>query len=109
MSNQSGLGTADGAEGALVLEDSLGDESAIELSSMTGDLPGDIHGASVHDQRPNVNDFVAQVVEGMASGQRVLVMACGPAGLSKEVRGVTTSRMVSGGPHVSLHCEQFGW
>ncbi|KAH7247716.1 hypothetical protein MRS44_010812 [Fusarium solani] len=109
LSNRSGLGTADGSEGALVLEDSLGDESAIELSSITGDLPSDTHGASVHYQRPNVNDFVAQSVEGMASGQRVLVMACGPAGLLKEVRSVATSRMVPGGPHVSLHCEQFGW
>ncbi|KAI8661062.1 FAD-binding FR-type domain-containing protein [Fusarium keratoplasticum] len=108
-SNRSGLGTADGSEGALVLEDSLGDESAIELSSLTEDQPSYIHGASVHYQRPNVNDFVAQALEGMAPGQRVLVMACGPAALLKEVRSVTTSRMVSGGPHVSLHCEQFGW
>ncbi|UPK94885.1 hypothetical protein LCI18_005820 [Fusarium solani-melongenae] len=109
LSNRSGLGTADGSEGALVLEDSLGDESAIELSSMAGDQPSYIHGASVHYQRPNVNDFVAQAVDGMASGQRVLVIACGPTGLLNEVRSAATSRMVPGGPHVSLHCEQFGW
>ncbi|RSL74063.1 hypothetical protein BHE90_014636 [Fusarium euwallaceae] len=109
LSNRPGLGTADGSEGALVLEDSLGDESGIELSSLTGDLPSYIHGASVHYQRPDVNDCVTQAVEGMTSRQRVLVMACGPAGLLKEVRSVATSRMISGGPHVSLHCEQFGW
>ncbi|KAM5381705.1 hypothetical protein ACJZ2D_002925 [Fusarium nematophilum] len=109
LSDRPGLGAGDSSERVLVSEESLSDELAIELSSQTEIQPSFIHGAPVHYRRPNVDDFVAQAVEGMASGQRILVMACGPAGLLKEVRRVTTKRMVSGGPHVSLHCEQFGW
>ncbi|KAF5252708.1 hypothetical protein FANTH_2335 [Fusarium anthophilum] len=59
--------------------------------------------------RPNIDDIVAQTVQGMSANSRVLVLACGPSGLLKDVRQSATSRMVSNGAAISLQFEQFGW
>ncbi|KAJ4317700.1 hypothetical protein N0V84_007219 [Fusarium piperis] len=94
--------TTDRSDGALMSEDSLETASARGQSGFT-------HGAPVNYGRPNVDDTVAQAVDGMATNSRVLVMGCGPNGLLQEVRKSTTSRMVADGPRVSLYFEQFGW
>jgi hypothetical protein len=40
---------------------------------------------------------------------RIIIAACGPDGLMKNVRRVAADCITVKGPSVELHCEQFGW
>ncbi|EWG38307.1 hypothetical protein FVEG_14864 [Fusarium verticillioides 7600] len=59
--------------------------------------------------RPNVDEIVAQTLQGMSANTRVLFLACGPSGLLQDVRQSATSRMVPNEAAMTLHFEQFGW
>ncbi|KAH8694383.1 ferric reductase like transmembrane component [Ilyonectria robusta] len=101
--------SSNSSTGALVLEDLADETSNSDLSHQKTSQQHLAHGLPVHYGRPMVHDLVAQAVDGMSFSQSVLVMGCGPSSLLEEVRRCTTSRMVTWGPQVSLHCEQFGW
>nr|RBQ93880.1 hypothetical protein FVER53263_01564 [Fusarium verticillioides] len=58
--------------------------------------------------RPNVDEIVAQTLQGMSANTRVLFLACGPSGLLQDVRQSATSRMVPNEAAMTLHFEQFG-
>lgn len=68
-----------------------------------------IHGIPISHGRPDVTDIVRKAVDGTPVNQRVLVMCCGPDGLTTEVRNATARKISRRGPTVELHCEQFGW
>ncbi|RKK09427.1 hypothetical protein BFJ66_g9310 [Fusarium oxysporum f. sp. cepae] len=68
-----------------------------------------ILGIPAHHGRPNIDEIVAQILEGMSANSRVLVLGCGPAGLLQAVRQSATSRMVPNGAGISFQFEQFGW
>jgi hypothetical protein len=59
--------------------------------------------------RPDVASLIRDAVNSTPQDQRVLVAACGPAGLMRVVRNTTASLIRGDGPGVELHCEQFGW
>ncbi|KAI1639996.1 ferric reductase NAD binding domain-containing protein [Biscogniauxia mediterranea] len=73
-------------------------------SAMTScsDLPI-IHG------RPDTEMLIKEAIDSVGKDQRILIAACGPAGLLKVVRNTTASCIRVDGPAVELHCEQFGW
>lgn len=95
--------------GELVLDDLADGTSNSDLSRQKSSQQHLVHDLPIHYGRPMVDDLVAQAVDGLSFSQSVLVMGCGPSSLLEEVRRCTTSRMVTRGPQVSLHCEQFGW
>lgn len=59
--------------------------------------------------RPDAATLIREVVGSTPATQKVLVAACGPAGLMKVTRNTTASVIRADGPAVELHCEQFGW
>ncbi|KAL2759073.1 hypothetical protein ACRALDRAFT_208141 [Sodiomyces alcalophilus JCM 7366] len=68
-----------------------------------------VHGIPITYGRPDVSEIVRKAVDGTPVNQRVLVMCCGPDGLTTEVRNTTARSISRKGPTVELHCEQFGW
>jgi ferredoxin-NADP reductase len=68
-----------------------------------------IHNLAISFERPKVAGLVETAIITTASDRRVLVMACGPEGLMKQVRNTTAASIRKHGPSVELHCEQFGW
>ena len=71
--------------------------------------PSTYHGCPVNYRRPDVDELISSIVRSSSSSERVLVMACGPLGMTKQVRKTVTKCMTTDGPQVELHCEQFGW
>lgn len=59
--------------------------------------------------RPDTATLIRDAVSSTPSNARVLVAACGPAGLMRTVRDTTASLIRGDGPGVELHCEEFGW
>jgi NAD(P)H-flavin reductase len=59
--------------------------------------------------RPEIKSVIQLAASRAAPHQRVLVMACGPKGLMKDVRNSVAANLHPGGPSLELHCEQFGW
>ncbi|KAK3305373.1 ferric reductase NAD binding domain-containing protein [Chaetomium strumarium] len=59
--------------------------------------------------RPDAASLIRDAVSTTPRNQRVLVAACGPDGLMRVVRDATAKLILSDGPAVELHCEQFGW
>ena len=59
--------------------------------------------------RPDAASLIRDAVRTTPRNQRVLVAACGPAGLMRVVRDTTAKLIVGDGPAVELHCEEFGW
>lgn len=71
--------------------------------------PSTYHGYPVNYRRPDVDELISSMVANSSSNERILVMACGPLGMTKQVRKTVTKCMTTDGPQVELHCEQFGW
>lgn len=67
------------------------------------------HGHAIKPGRPDTATLIREAVSSTPATGRVLVAACGPAGLMTTVRDVTASLIRGDGPGVELHCEQFGW
>jgi hypothetical protein len=59
--------------------------------------------------RPDTAILIQEAIQSVGKDERVLVAACGPAGLIKVVRNTTASLIRKDGPSIELHCEQFGW
>lgn len=59
--------------------------------------------------RPDAASVIRDAVKTTPRNRRVLVAACGPDGLMRVVRDTTAGLIVSDGPAVELHCEEFGW
>jgi hypothetical protein len=59
--------------------------------------------------RPDVHSTVRRVASECQSNQRVLVAACGPSGLSNDVRDAVRDCTSIDGPSLDLHLEAFGW
>jgi ferredoxin-NADP reductase len=59
--------------------------------------------------RPGIKEVIQAAVARAQPGHRVLVVACGPSGLMKDVRRSVAATIHPSGPGVQLHCEQFGW
>lgn len=59
--------------------------------------------------RPDSATLIREVVNSTPPNQRVLIAACGPAGLMKITRDTTAAVIQANGPAVELHCEQFSW
>lgn len=64
---------------------------------------------SIRVGRPETEALIREAVAGMPAGARVLVAACGPAGLVRTARNTTASLIRGDGPAVEFHCEEFGW
>lgn len=78
-------------------------------TSTSTDATGYSHGHLVLPGRPDTATLIREAVSTTPATGRVLVAACGPAGLMRTVRDVTASLIRGDGPGVELHCEQFGW
>lgn len=59
--------------------------------------------------RPHVLSIVQSVAAECSPEDRVLVAACGPTGLSNDVRDAVRDCTRSDGPSLTLHLEAFGW
>lgn len=64
---------------------------------------------AISSGRPDTATLIQAAVRSTTPNQRILVAACGPAGLMKVVRNTTAKCIRGDGPGVELHCEQFGW
>lgn len=78
-------------------------------SSRSTSCSSSYNGAPVKAGRPDTATLIREAVSGTPSDGRVLVAACGPAGLMRTVRDTTASLIRGDGPAVELHCEEFGW
>lgn len=59
--------------------------------------------------RPQSSKIISDIREITNEDKRILVMACGPAGLMKEIRHDVAGCSSTPGAEIELHCEQFGW
>jgi hypothetical protein len=59
--------------------------------------------------RPDVHSMIHRIASECEASKRILVAACGPAGLSDNVRDAVKSRTTVDGPSLDLHLEAFGW
>ncbi|KAK1828176.1 hypothetical protein QBC39DRAFT_290088 [Podospora conica] len=67
------------------------------------------HGREVKQGRPDVAGLIRAAIETTPANQRVLVAACGPAGLMRTVRNTSAQGIRGGGAGVEVHLEEFGW
>lgn len=66
-------------------------------------------GREVKQGRPDVAALIRTAVESTPANQRVLVAACGPAGLMRTVRDTSAAGIRGAGAGVEVHLEEFGW
>ena len=59
--------------------------------------------------RPDIRSTVQSIAAECAPSDRILVAACGPTGLSNDVRDAVRDCTRSDGPSLKLHLEAFGW
>lgn len=59
--------------------------------------------------RPDVHSTVHRVASECGTNQRILVAACGPTGLSDDVRDAVRDCISVDEPSLDLHLEAFGW
>ncbi|KAF8855174.1 hypothetical protein BDZ45DRAFT_728253 [Acephala macrosclerotiorum] len=59
--------------------------------------------------RPDMSTAIRSIVSGTAEDERMIVAACGPIGLMRDVRDVAGDLVVDLGRSVTFHSEQFGW
>ncbi|CVL06717.1 related to ferric-chelate reductase [Fusarium mangiferae] len=109
FSDQAAPATRDSPEGTLVSEGQLGTTLTDDTPSQSDAQRGFMYATPIHFGRPQVDDIVAQTIEGMPASSRVLVLGCGPPSLLQDMRQSTTSRMTPNGAGISLQFEQFGW
>ncbi|KAH7162077.1 ferric reductase NAD binding domain-containing protein [Dactylonectria estremocensis] len=58
-------------------------------------------------QRLRANNILSDLVRSTGSSQKVLIAACGPRSLTKDVMTAAGSCMCSDGPSIEVHCENF--
>ncbi|KAF3919070.1 hypothetical protein ABW21_db0203726 [Orbilia brochopaga] len=59
--------------------------------------------------RPDLTSIVKEAVKNAGQNDLIAVGACGPTELMRCARNATAGVIKTGGPSISLHCEQFGW
>ncbi|RDL36158.1 Ferredoxin reductase-like, C-terminal NADP-linked [Venustampulla echinocandica] len=59
--------------------------------------------------RPDVPAIINSIVAGSSKEERIVIAACGPLGMMKDVRRSATKAITVSGPSIDLHLEQFGW
>lgn len=59
--------------------------------------------------RPDVRSMVQSTAAECTPSDRILVAACGPTGLSNDVRDAVRECTKSDGPSLTLYLEAFGW
>jgi hypothetical protein len=59
--------------------------------------------------RPDMHSTIRQVASECGTNQCILVAACGPSGLSDDVRDAVRDCISSDGPDIDLRLEAFGW
>jgi hypothetical protein len=59
--------------------------------------------------RPDVHSTMHRIASECEASERILVAACGPAGLSNGVRDAVKTCTKVDGPSLDLHLEAFGW
>ena len=59
--------------------------------------------------RPNVVAIIGKVIGAAAKEMRVVVGACGPKGMVRDVRTGVSRGVKIGGAGVDLHVEEFAW
>lgn len=59
--------------------------------------------------RPDILSTIHGIANECDASQRIIVAACGPAGLSNDVRDAVKSCTKVDGPSLDLHLEAFGW
>ncbi|KAH8178119.1 ferric reductase NAD binding domain-containing protein [Sarocladium implicatum] len=101
--------TRPGAWRTRTLSSSREAASLSELASPLEDMDPEIHRVDIQFTRPKIVGLLDEALLGAVPSDRVLVMACGPAGLTHQVRESTAKRIVDDGPSIELHCESFGW
>lgn len=63
-----------------------------------------------HHGRPDISELLKQsLADAEAAGERIIVGACGPGPMMREVRSTVASAVGSGSGSVRLHVESFGW
>jgi hypothetical protein len=58
---------------------------------------------------PDVHAMIRRIASECEASQRILVAACGPAGLSDDVKDAVKKCTKADGPSLDLHLEAFGW
>ncbi|KAF4966886.1 hypothetical protein FSARC_5499 [Fusarium sarcochroum] len=86
----------------------IGTEFDIEAFPRKERPSAELLGLPITYGRPNVPGLIRDEVRKAAATERVLVMACGPAGLMREVNNTAASCIKVRGPDVDIHCEKFG-
>jgi len=59
--------------------------------------------------RPDVHSIIRRVASECGTDQRILIAACGPSGLSNDVRDAVRNCISIDGPSLGVHLEAFGW
>ena len=94
------------------LEESFLDDDGEKALSSDAEKPvptttHDAHPAKLG--RPEISELISTSVARARPEQRVLVVACGPLTLMRDVRRAVGASLSPSGPGIELHCEQFGW
>ncbi|KAM0552461.1 hypothetical protein ACHAPJ_008022 [Fusarium lateritium] len=64
---------------------------------------------NINHGRLDIDKGIRQALESVNNDQRVLVSACGPRGMTDEVREVVRNHLSSDGPSIDFYCESFDW
>lgn len=69
-------------------------------------------GFKIKSGRPNVGHLIRRNVEEAAKEERVMVCACGPTGMMRDIQGLVADLLIEKGGNgagVEVHLETFGW
>lgn len=92
--------------------------SSSPMGSLETDQNGDIElgvgshsplTISVQAGRPDVSAFIESCVGNSGKIDKVIISACGPAGMMKAARNSVAQCVGGGGRSIVYHGEQFGW
>ncbi|EFX01008.1 ferric reductase transmembrane component 5 [Grosmannia clavigera kw1407] len=64
---------------------------------------------NIRYEKLRVAETIESIVSTIGNGQRVLIAACGPTGLMKDVRTAAAACIRPEGPSIELHYESFAW
>lgn len=89
---------------------STDDEKAVQgRSPVTATVPGTFGLKNIRYEKLRVAETIESIVSTISSDQRVLIAACGPNSLMKDVRTAAAACIRPEGPSVELHYESFEW
>jgi hypothetical protein len=71
--------------------------------------PRSRHSTVICSGRPDVASIIMESVEKADPHDRIVVAACGPESLMETARRTVARCIKADGPHLDLHCQQFGF